>query len=62
VTKRKITYNSKTRMDFSNEFHRYSHDQLLVLANVQKFNGNYEVKKLPDGRIKVEATNKKKKK
>ena len=49
-------------MDFSNEFHRYSHDQLLVLANVQKFNGNYEVKKLPDGRIKVEATNKKKKK
>ena len=48
-------------MDISNEFHRYTHNELLVLGNVQKFNGNYEIKRLPDGRIKIEVPNKKKK-
>ena len=55
---KKITYNLKTRNDISNPFNKYSHQELLKLANVQNFNGSYEIQKLNNGRINVKAIDK----
>ncbi|MDV3460262.1 hypothetical protein CMT57_08150 [Elizabethkingia anophelis] len=52
---KKITYNSKTRNDISNPYHKFSHQDLLRLANISTFNGNFEIEKLHNGRIKVNA-------
>lgn len=55
---RKVTYNSKTRKDFSNPYAKYSHKELLRLGNVDTFNGNFKIERLQDGRIKVKAASK----
>lgn len=57
---KKIKYNPKTRNDISNPYNKYSHEELLRLANIQKFNGSYEIKQLDNGRIIVKAVQKKK--
>ena len=56
MTSKKVTYNPKTRKYFSNPFNKYSHKELLRLANVNTFDGNFEIERLHDGRIKVKAT------
>lgn len=53
MTQKKISYNPKTRNDFSNPFNKLSYDGLLKLGCVELFNGKFEVKKLSNGRIKV---------
>lgn len=62
MASKKITYNSKTRNDISNPFNKYSHQELLNLANVEFFNDNYEIQHLSNGRIKVHAVDKDKRK
>lgn len=61
MSAKKITYNTKTRNDISNPYGKYSYTQLLRKANVQNFNGSYEVKQLNNGRIKVQAIQRTKK-
>ena len=58
MANKKSTYNQKSRKDISNPHHSYSHSELLCSANVKKYNGNYEIKKLDNGRIIVRTTNK----
>jgi len=55
MVSKKVTYKSMTRNDISNPFNKYSHQELLKLANVELFNGRYEIEQLYNGRIKVLA-------
>ena len=56
----KPTYDPKSRKDISNPYHNKSHSELLALANVKPFNGNYVVQKMENGRIVVNATSNRK--
>ncbi len=58
MASKKVTYKSKTRNDISNPFNKYSHQELLKIANVELFNGLYEIEHLNNGRIKVLAADK----
>lgn len=58
MTNKKSTYNQKSRKDISNPYHSTSHNELLRCANVKKYDGNYEIKKLENGRIVVRTKNK----
>ena len=58
----KVTYNPKTREDFSNPYNKFSYEELRKLAHVEMFNGDFEIEKLPDGRIRVKKKNKSKQK
>lgn len=55
MASKKVTYKSKTRNDISNPFNKYSHQELLKIANVELFNGRYEIEHLNNGRIRVLA-------
>lgn len=57
-TNKKSTYNKKSRKDISNPHHSSKHNELLRCANVKRYDGNYEIKKLDNGRIVVRTTNK----
>jgi len=59
---KKITYRPKTRNDISNNYNNIPHNELLKLANVQVYNGIYEIEKLPNGRINAKIPSKKNKK
>ncbi len=58
MSKKKSTYNKKSRNDISNPHHRSNHNELLRSANVKTYNGNYEMKKLDNGRIIVQTKKK----
>lgn len=49
----KVVHKTKTRKDVSNPYHGLTHEELLEKADVQKFEGNYTVEKLKNGRIIV---------
>jgi hypothetical protein len=49
----KIVHNAKSRKDVSNPHHGLTHEELLEKADVQKFDGNYAIEKLKNGRIIV---------
>jgi len=46
-------YQPKTKEDISNPYNKFSHDELLELANVEKFENRYNVVTLENGRILV---------
>ena len=48
------TYNPKSRKDISNPYWETPHSELLKKAQVKKFNGDYHIKTLANGRIIVE--------
>ncbi len=58
MAKKKSTYNKKSRNDISNPHRCKSHSELLHSANVKKYDGNYEINKLDNGRIIVETMKK----
>lgn len=58
MTNKKSTYNKKSRKDISNPHHCSSHSELLRSANVKRYEGNYEIYKLENGRIIVRTKNK----
>jgi len=58
MSKKKFTYNKKSRNDISNPHHCSSHSELLRSANVKTYNGNYEINKLDNGRIMVHTLKK----
>ncbi len=58
MAKKKSTYNKKSRNDISNSHYGKSHDELLHHAKVKKYNGNYEISKLDNGRIIVKTKKK----
>ena len=62
MNQKKITYNPLTRNDISNKFNKISHQDLLKLANIELFNGIYEIEHLANGRIKAKIPIKNKKK
>ena len=61
MNQKKITYNSQTRNDISNKFNKFSHQDLLRMANIQVFKGIYEIEHLANGRIKAKTPTKPKK-
>ncbi len=58
--KKIFTYNKKDRNDISNTHTDIAHNQLLRYAGVKKYNGNYKIINLDNGRIIVRATSEKK--
>jgi len=58
MTNKKSTYNKKSRNDISNPHHCTKHSELLRSANVKKYNGNFEINKLENGRIIVRTKSK----
>lgn len=56
VMNKKVTFNKKTRKDMANPYNDFSHNKLLNIANIQKFNGEYIVEYLQNGKIIVKPT------
>lgn len=52
---KKSTFNKKSRNNISNPYHCSKHNDLLRSANVKKYNGNYEINALDNGRIIVRS-------
>jgi hypothetical protein len=57
---KKIIYRPVSREDISNPLHMYSYEELLVKEEAIDLRNNLVIKTLPNGRIKAEALNKKK--
>ena len=61
MKKSNSTYKPVNREDLSNPYNKISHNELLQKANIQIYNGNYQIKHLPNGKIVVQPHNTKKK-
>jgi hypothetical protein len=55
----KSTYRPESREDKSNRYRQTRHDDLLLKANIKKFNGNYTLETLQDGRIAIKTAKRK---
>lgn len=49
---KKVSYDQKNREDISNPYNKYSHADLLKMANIKQFD-KCEIIRLDNGRIKV---------
>lgn len=55
---KKITYNKKNRNTISNPNQGINHNELLKIANVKLFNGDYEIENREKGKIIIKPKRK----